>query len=130
MNELQKKIIEVKKQKNALLLVHNYQVAEIQEVADFLGDSLELCRKAQEAEDADMIVFCGVDFMAETAKVLNPDKKVVIPNAKAVCPMAGMLSMDVLLDAKKKYPEAPVVLYVNTLAEAKAEATAGYLWTR
>jgi len=123
MNELQKKIIEVKKQKNALLLVHNYQVAEIQEVADFLGDSLELCRKAQEAEDADMIVFCGVDFMAETAKVLNPDKKVVIPNAKAVCPMAGMLSMDVLLDAKKKYPEAPVVLYVNTLAEAKAEAT-------
>ncbi len=123
MNELQKKIIEVKKQKNALLLVHNYQVAEIQEVADFLGDSLELCRKAQEAEDADMIVFCGVDFMAETAKVLNPDKKVVIPNAKAVCPMADMLSMDVLLDAKKKYPEAPVVLYVNTLAEAKAEAT-------
>lgn len=123
MNELQKKIVEIKKQKNALLLVHNYQVAEIQEVADFLGDSLELCRKAQEAEDADMIVFCGVDFMAETAKVLNPDKKVVIPSAKAVCPMAGMLSMDVLLEAKKKYPEAPVVLYVNTLAEAKAEAT-------
>lgn len=123
MNELQKKIVELKKQKNALLLVHNYQVAEIQEVADFLGDSLELCRKAQKAEDADMIVFCGVDFMAETAKVLNPDKKVVIPNAKAVCPMAGMLSMDVLLEAKKKYPEAPVVLYVNTLAEAKAEAT-------
>jgi quinolinate synthase len=123
MNELQKKIVEIKKQKNALLLVHNYQVAEIQEIADFLGDSLELCRKAQEAEDADMIVFCGVDFMAETAKVLNPDKKVVIPNVKARCPMAGMLSMDVLLEAKKKYPEAPVVLYVNTLAEAKAEAT-------
>ena len=123
MNELQKKIVEIKKQKNALLLVHNYQVAEIQEVADFLGDSLELCRKAQTAEKADMIVFCGVDFMAETAKVLNPDKKVVIPSAKAICPMAGMLSMDVLLEAKKKYPEAPVVLYVNTLAEAKAEAT-------
>ena len=123
MNELQKKIVEIKKQKNALLLVHNYQVAEVQEVADFLGDSLELCRKAQTAEKADMIVFCGVDFMAETAKVLNPDKKVVIPSAKAICPMAGMLSMDVLLEAKKKYPEAPVVLYVNTLAEAKAEAT-------
>ena len=123
MNTLQEKIIEIKKQKNALLLVHNYQVPEIQEIADFLGDSLELCRMAEKAEDVDMIVFCGVDFMAETAKVLNPDKKVIIPHAKAICPMAGMLSMDVLLDAKKKYPDAPVVLYVNTLAEAKAEAT-------
>jgi quinolinate synthase len=123
MNELQEKIIELKKKKNALLLVHNYQIEEIQEVADFLGDSLELCRMAQKANDVDMIVFCGVDFMAETAKVLNPEKKVVIPNAKAICPMAGMLSMDVLLDTKKKYPDAPVVLYVNTLAEAKAEAT-------
>jgi len=124
MNELQEKILKIKKEKNALLLVHNYQVPEIQEIADFLGDSLELCRKAQAEEDADMIVFCGVDFMAETAKVLNPDKKVVIPSGKAICPMAGMLSMDVLLEAKKKYPGAPVVLYVNTLAEAKAEATA------
>jgi quinolinate synthase len=123
MNELQEKILKIKHEKNALLLVHNYQVSEIQEIADFLGDSLELCRKAQSAEDVDMIVFCGVDFMAETAKVLNPEKKVIIPSGKAICPMAGMLSMDVLLDAKKKYPEAPVVLYVNTLAEAKAEAT-------
>jgi quinolinate synthase len=123
MNSLQEKIIEIKKQKNALLLVHNYQVPEIQEIADFLGDSLELCRRAQEAKDADMIVFCGVDFMAETAKVLNPEKKVVIPSGDAVCPMAGMLSMDVLLEAKNKHPEVPVVLYVNTLAEAKAEAT-------
>lgn len=124
MNNLQQKILEIKKEKNALLLVHNYQVPEIQEIADFLGDSLELCRKAQEAKDVDMIVFCGVDFMAETAKVLNPSKKVVIPSAKAVCPMASMLSMDVLKAAKAKYPGAPVVLYVNTLAEAKAEATA------
>ncbi len=123
MNTLQEKILEIKRKKNALLLVHNYQVPEIQEIADFLGDSLELCREAQKASDVDMIVFCGVDFMAETAKVLNPEKKVIIPSGKAVCPMAGMLSMDVLLDAKKKYPEAPVVLYVNTLAEAKAEAT-------
>jgi quinolinate synthase len=122
LNELQERIIKIKKEKNALLLVHNYQIGEIQEVADFLGDSLELCREAQKAE-ADLIVFCGVDFMAETAKVLNPEKKVVIPHAKAICPMAGMLSMDVLMDAKKKYPDAPVVLYVNTLAEAKAEAT-------
>jgi quinolinate synthase len=123
LNNLQQRILEVKKQKNALLLVHNYQVPEIQEIADFLGDSLELCRKAQSATDVDMIVFCGVDFMAETAKVLNPTKKVVIPSGKAVCPMAGMLSMDVLMEAKAKYPDAPVVLYVNTLAEAKAEAT-------
>jgi quinolinate synthase len=123
MNSLQEKILRLKKQKNALLLVHNYQIPEIQEIADFLGDSLELCKKAQEAEDVDMIVFCGVDFMAETAKVLNPDKKVIIPNGLAICPMAGMLSMDVLLEAKRKFPEAPVVLYVNTLAEAKAEAT-------
>jgi quinolinate synthase len=75
------------------------------------------------AKDVEIIVFCGVDFMAETAKVLNPDKTVIIPNAKAVCPMAKMLSMNVLMEAKKKYPDAPVVLYVNTLAEAKAEAT-------
>ena len=123
LNNLQQRILQVKKRKNALLLVHNYQVPEIQVIADVLGDSLELCRKAQEAEDADMIVFCGVDFMAETAKVLNPDKKVVIPSGKAVCPMAGMLGMDMLREAKSKYPDAPVVLYVNTLAEAKAEAT-------
>ncbi len=123
LNALQQRIVEMKKAKNALLLVHNYQVPAIQEIADFLGDSLELCRKAQSATDVDMIVFCGVDFMAETAKVLNPSKKVVIPSGKAVCPMAGMLSMDVLKEAKAKYPDAPVVLYVNTLAEAKAEAT-------
>lgn len=123
LNALQQRIVEMKKAKNALLLVHNYQVPAIQEIADFLGDSLELCRKAQSATEVDMIVFCGVDFMAETAKVLNPSKKVVIPSGKAVCPMAGMLSMDALKEAKAKYPDAPVVLYVNTLAEAKAEAT-------
>jgi len=123
MNQLQEKILKIKEEKNALLLVHNYQIPEIQEIADFLGDSLELCRKAQEAENVDMIVFCGVDFMAETAKVLNPDKKVIIPNGLAICPMAGMLSMEVLFEAKRKFPDVPVVLYVNTLANAKAEAT-------
>jgi quinolinate synthase len=123
MNTLQESILKLKEQKNALLLVHNYQVPEIQEIADFLGDSLELCRKAQESKDMDIIVFCGVDFMAETAKVLNPDKNVLIPNGEAVCPMAGMLSIDVLEQTMKRYPEAPVVLYVNTLAEAKAFAT-------
>ena len=123
MEELQEKILELKEEKNALLLVHNYQIPEIQEIADYLGDSLELCRVAQQVEDADLIVFCGVDFMAETAKVLNPEKKVVIPTIKAVCPMAAMLPMDKLLEAKRQHPRTPVVLYVNTLAEAKAEAT-------
>jgi len=123
LNELQRRILRLKEEKNAVLLVHNYQVPEIQVIADHLGDSLELCIEAQKAEDAGMIVFCGVDFMAETAAVLNPDKKVVIPSQKACCPMAAMLPMGRLLEAKRKHPGAPVVLYVNTLAEAKAEAT-------
>ena len=123
LNELQSKILELKKEKNALLLSHNYQIPEIQVLADYLGDSLGLCREAQKVEDTDLIVFCGVDFMAETAAILNPDKKVVIPSLSARCPMAAMLPMDRLLEAKKEHPGAPVVLYVNTLAEAKAEAT-------
>jgi len=118
--ELQSKINELKEEKNAVLLVHNYQVPEIQEIADFLGDSLELCRKAQGVE-ADMIVFCGVDFMAETASILNPEKKVIIPNTSARCPMAAQLPVKTLLDVKRVHPGVPVVLYVNTLAEAKAE---------
>jgi quinolinate synthase len=120
--ELQRKITELKTEKNAVLLVHNYQVSEIQEIADFIGDSLELSRKAQEAGDIDLIVFCGVNFMAETASILNPDKKVILPSKTSLCPMAAMLPVGVLREAKAKYPEADVVLYVNTLAEAKAEA--------
>ena len=119
---LQRKIVELKEEKNALLLAHNYQRIEIQEIADFVGDSLELCRRAQGVEDRELIVFCGVDFMAETASILNPQKKVVIPSAKAICPMAAMLPLQVLKNVKEEYPGAPVVLYVNTLAEAKAEA--------
>ena len=115
--------MELKKEKNAILLVHNYQIPEIQVLADYIGDSLELCRKAQKIEDSDLIVFCGVDFMAETAAILNPDKKVVLPVLSAKCPMAAMLPMERLLAAKRNHPGAPVVLYVNTLAEAKAEAT-------
>ena len=122
LNELQRSILELKEEKNAVLLVHNYQVPEIQEIADYLGDSLQLCRLAQRVEDAELIVFCGVDFMAETAAILNPDKKVIIPSQKALCPMAAMLPIDILRKAKDRHPEAPVVLYVNTLAEAKAEA--------
>jgi len=113
--------MELRKEKNAILLAHNYQIPEIQEIADFLGDSLELCRMAQ-STDADIIVFCGVDFMAETASILNPGKKVLLPNADARCPMAAMLPLRVLVEAKRSYPGIPTVLYVNTLAEAKAEA--------
>lgn len=121
-SELQRKITELKGEKDALLLAHNYQIPEIQEIADFVGDSLELCRKAQGVEDRELIVFCGVDFMAETASVLNPSKRVVIPDTGARCPMAADLPIEVLKKYKAANPGAPTVLYVNTLAEAKAEA--------
>ena len=117
---LQAKVRELSREKNAVLLVHNYQVPEVQEIADFIGDSLELCRKAQGVE-ANIIVFCGVDFMAETASILNPDKKVLLPDARACCPMAAQLPVKTLLEVKRAHPGVPVVLYVNTLAEAKAE---------
>ncbi len=122
LSELQRKIVELKEEKNALLIVHNYQIPEIQEIGDFVGDSLQLSRRAQEAGDVDLIVFCGVDFMAETASILNQDKKIIIPSARARCPMAAMLPVSVLKAAKESHPDAPVVLYVNTYAEAKAEA--------
>jgi quinolinate synthase len=119
--ELQEKTKELAKKRNAILLVHNYQLPEIQEIADFIGDSLELCQRAQDVE-AETIVFCGVDFMAETASILNQDKKIIHPNLKATCPMAAMLPMNILKKVKKENPGISVVLYVNTLAEAKAEA--------
>jgi quinolinate synthase len=120
--DLQRKIIELKEEKGAILLAHNYQIIEVQEIADFVGDSLELCRRAQGVEGSDLIVFCGVGFMAETASLLNPDKRVVIPSLAARCPMAAMLPMSVLREARENHPEAAVVVYVNTLAEAKAES--------
>ena len=119
--ELQSMIKKMKEEKEAVMLVHNYQVPEVQEIADFIGDSLELCRKAQGVE-AKIIVFCGVDFMAETASILNPDKKVLLPNLRARCPMAAQLPVKTLLAIKNDHPGVPVVLYVNTLAEAKAES--------
>ncbi len=122
LNDLQKEIIKLKEQNNAIILAHNYQTGDIQEIADFIGDSLELCIKASEIEDKDMVVFCGVDFMAETAAILNPDKKILIPDREAECPMAHMLPASEVKKAKKRHPDAAVVLYVNTLAEAKAEA--------
>ncbi|HIH72825.1 MAG: quinolinate synthase [Thermococcaceae archaeon] len=118
---LVEEIIKIKEEKNAIILAHNYQLPEVQDIADFLGDSLELARKAVNV-DADVIVFAGVDFMAETAKILNPTKKVLLPTKRATCAMANMLKVEHILEAKKRYPDAPVVLYVNTTAETKAYA--------
>ena len=122
LNNLQKEILQLKEEKNAIILAHNYQTGDIQEIADFLGDSLELCIKASQITDSDLVVFCGVDFMAETAVILNPHKKIVLPEREAECPMAHMLPAEDIRMARESYPDAAVVLYVNTLAEAKAEA--------
>ncbi len=120
MKELAAKIQQLKKEKKAVILAHNYQRPEIQEIADYVGDSIELSRKAMLEKDAERIVFCAVDFMAESAAILNPRKKVLLPTLGARCPMAQMLTTDEIERAKAQYPTAPVVLYVNTLAEAKA----------
>jgi len=114
------KIVQLKKEKDAIILAHNYQRSDIQEIADYVGDSIELSRKAMEEKDAKRIVFSAVDFMAESAAILNPDKKVLLPTLSARCPMAQMLTVDEIKRAKVRYPSAPVVLYVNTLAVAKA----------
>ena len=119
--ELSRKIVELKKEQNAALLVHNYQRTEIQLLADYIGDSLDLARHSAKV-DAGLICLAGVNFMAETAAILNPEKTVIIPDPEAKCPMAAQLSLEVLREAKRKHPDAAVVLYVNTLAEAKAEA--------
>ena len=122
MSSLHDEIKQLKEEKNAIIIAHNYQPKEIQEIADFLGDSLELCMKASEIDDKDLVVFCGVDFMAETAYILNPDKKIVIPDLNAECPMAHMLPEEELLKSKEEHPDAGVILYVNSIAEAKQHA--------
>ena len=122
MSSIHDEIMQLKEEKNAIILAHNYQPKEIQDIADFLGDSLELCIKASEIDDKDLVVFCGVDFMAETAYILNPDKKIVIPDLEAECPMAHMLPEEELLKAKEEHPDAGVILYVNSIAEAKQHA--------
>ncbi len=142
---LQEQILKFKEDKRAIILAHNYQRNEVQDVADFVGDSLELSRKAAKI-DCDMIVFCGVNFMAESASILSPDKTVLLPEIEALCPMADMIRVDsprpvrksfpgfenppayvyppefTLRDIKQRYPGVPVVAYVNTTADVKAES--------
>lgn len=120
-NYLQSEIAQLKKKHNAIILCHYYQRPEIQEIADFLGDSFALSQKAAETE-ADIIVFCGVHFMAESAYILSPDKIVLLPEPEAGCPMADMADVEGLIHLKSIHPDAAVVSYVNTSAAVKAES--------
>ena len=115
------KIEHLKKTRNAVILAHNYQLPEVQDIADFVGDSLGLSIQAAHTE-ADVIVFCGVHFMAETAKILSPEKTVLLPDPSAGCPMADMIDAAQLRSLKARHPGAEVLCYVNTSAEVKAES--------
>ena len=120
--DLLQRINELKKKRNAVILAHNYQPGPIQDMADLTGDSLELSRKAKDT-DADVIVFCGVRFMAETAAILNPQKIVLLPDVHAGCPMADMISARDIKEIQEKFSGIPIVTYVNSNAEVKAEST-------
>src|SRR3989338_6080481 len=111
----------LKKEKRAAVLCHNYQRPEIYEVADFTGDSLGLCQKAQNV-DCDIILFSGVYFMAESAAILNPGKKVIVPAMDAGCSLSDMITVEALLEKKKEHPDAAVVCYINSTADVKAES--------
>src|SRR3954470_4708512 len=119
--DLQGEIKSLARERNAVILAHNYERAEVQDVADFVGDSLGLSREAAKTE-ADVIVFCGVHFMAETAAVLSPHKTVLLPDLAAGCSLASMINAEQLRDWKEEHPGAVVVSYVNTTAEVKAES--------
>lgn len=119
MNELQNRILELKKEQNALILAHYYQELNIQDIADEVGDSFALAKLAQEASE-EKIILCGVRFMAESAKILNPGKTVYLPSDEAGCPMADMITPDDVIELRNKYPKAAVVCYVNSSAEVKA----------
>ncbi len=117
--DITEKILELKKKRNAIILAHNYVPGEVQDLADFAGDSLGLSKQAA-TTDADVIVFCGVHFMAETAKILSPQKTVLLPDSSAGCPMADMITAEQLESFKAKHPGALVVCYVNSPADVKA----------
>jgi quinolinate synthase len=121
-SELLNEISVLKKKRDVTILAHYYQSIEIQNIADFLGDSLELSRIAKEKTDSDYIIFAGVDFMAETASILNQEKHVLLPNPESCCPMAAYLDAKMVREYKKKYPGLPVVTYVNSTAEVKADS--------
>ena len=120
-DKLLERIEKLKSERNAVILAHNYQIGEVQDLADFTGDSLGLSVQASKT-DADVIIFCGVMFMAETAKILSPQKTVLLPEINAGCPMANMITADELRELKAKHPNALVVCYVNSTAEVKAES--------
>jgi quinolinate synthase len=119
-SDIQDEILRLKEKRHAIILAHNYQRGDVQDIADVVGDSLELARAAARM-DGDVIIFCGVDFMAETATVLSPKKTVLLPAPDACCPMADMITADQLRLVKSRHPDAAVVCYVNTTAEVKAE---------
>lgn len=121
MKSIEEQIQELKEQRGAIIIAHNYQVDEVQAIADFTGDSLELSRKAA-ALSNDVVVFCGVHFMAETAAILSPQKTILIPDPHAGCPMADMITADKVRALKAEHPGAKVVCYVNSSAEVKAES--------
>jgi len=120
-NRIRRQIEDLKDKRNAVILAHVYQRKEVQEIADYIGDSLDLSRKAMDTK-ADVIVFCGVKFMAETAAILNPDKIVILPDNEAGCTLADMAPVENLKSTKRRYPNIPVVSYVNSTAEVKAES--------